>query len=375
MFHIMKYHFTSLIRNKTMLFWTLLFPIALSTFMSMTALHAYDSLKLEIIPIGIVASEEYKQDQVLQEVIKQVSEGEHAIFSVTLMSEEEATTALKEKTIDGFITYEDRQLRANVQQSDINETVFVSFLNEYIQKSELVKELMIDGANSEQVMALFKQTQSYMIEQETHNSDMASVYFYGVMAMTMLYGGYWSLRTNHEQQSDHTELGKRNSVAPTSRAVQMLADFIISICLHLIVQVIMLCYMINVLGVDFGNQMTGIFITIVIGSFAGNALGMVVSAYGPKRFDSSTTLLTGITLVGCAMSGMMMAELKYYIDMYIPILSKLNPANMITDALYAQYYYGISDRFFTNIASLILFTVIAYMIAYLRLRRKQYASL
>ena len=41
--------------------------------------------------------------------------------------------------------------------------------------------------------------------------------------------------------------------------------------------------------------------------------------------------------------------MKYIIDKNIPIINKLNPANMITDGLYSLYYYETLDRYIFNV--------------------------
>ena len=80
-------------------------------------------------------------------------------------------------------------------------------------------------------------------------------------------------------------------------------------------------------------------------------------------------------MAGCFLSGMMGITMKYVIDKNVPILNKLNPASMITDGFYSLYYYDTLDRFYFNIASLLIFAVIMLLISMFSLRRQKYDSI
>ncbi len=67
--------------------------------------------------------------------------------------------------------------------------------------------------------------------------------------------------------------------------------------------------------------------------------------------------------------------MKYIVDKNIPIVNKINPASMITDGFYSLYYYDTLDRYFFNIASLLIFALIMIAISYFSLRRQKYDSI
>ena len=75
------------------------------------------------------------------------------------------------------------------------------------------------------------------------------------------------------------------------------------------------------------------------------------------------------------LAGMMGITMKYTVDKNIPILNKLNPVNMITDGLYSLYYYSTNNRYFFNILSLVIFSVIFTLFSYILLRRQRYVSI
>ena len=67
--------------------------------------------------------------------------------------------------------------------------------------------------------------------------------------------------------------------------------------------------------------------------------------------------------------------MKYVIDKNVPIINIINPCNMIVDGLYSLYYYGVGNRYYYNILSLIIFTFIMMLMAINSLRRNEYDSI
>ena len=88
-----------------------------------------------------------------------------------------------------------------------------------------------------------------------------------------------------------------------------------------------------------------------------------------------TGIVIAVTMFWCFLSGMMGITMKYIIDKNIPIINKINPASMITDGFYSLYYYDTLDRYFFNIASLIIFAFIMISISIFSLRSQKFEKL
>lgn len=80
-------------------------------------------------------------------------------------------------------------------------------------------------------------------------------------------------------------------------------------------------------------------------------------------------------MTGSFLAGMMYQNMKYIVSQNVPLLSYLNPVNLLTDAFYSLYYYDSLDRYFLNIAILSIFAIIFCAGTYLIVRRRKYASL
>jgi ABC-2 type transport system permease protein len=113
----------------------------------------------------------------------------------------------------------------------------------------------------------------------------------------------------------------------------------------------------------------------MVGSFTGLTMGVAVASLFKASDNAKTGILIGITMFGCFLAGMMGVTMKYVIDKNVPIINKLNPANMITDGFYSLYYYDTLDRYYFNIASLLIFAFALIVISFFSLRRQKYESI
>ncbi len=101
----------------------------------------------------------------------------------------------------------------------------------------------------------------------------------------------------------------------------------------------------------------------------------MVSAMINKKASIKEGILLVFTMVCSFLSGMMSVQIKYFIQDKFPLLSYINPVNLITDGFYSLYYYSTYDRYFLNLGLLTLYGIIFSIFTYLILRRQKYASI
>jgi len=101
----------------------------------------------------------------------------------------------------------------------------------------------------------------------------------------------------------------------------------------------------------------------------------MISALVKKNEGLKIAILLSITFIGCFLSGLYYANIKYIVDKSMPILQYINPAALITDGFYTLYYYNNHQRFFVNISILTLLSIVFCLITYSIIRRQKYASL
>ena len=71
-----------LLKNKAMLFWSLIFLFILGTFFHLALGNVGEAFEMEVIPIVIVDNQYYQEDVILKEVISSLSEeNENKLFN------------------------------------------------------------------------------------------------------------------------------------------------------------------------------------------------------------------------------------------------------------------------------------------------------
>ena len=172
-----------------------------------------------------------------------------------------------------------------------------------------------------------------------------------------------------------SSVGKRTSISPIHKLKMLLASLLASYIVQIIGIAILFMYTIFVLKVNYSSPIPYIILLALLGSLAGLSLGISIATLIKKDENTKTGILISITMLGCFLSGMMGITMKYIIDKNIPILNKINPANMITDGFYSLYYYDTLNRYVLNIVSLLLFSICMILLSYKGLRRQKYDSI
>lgn len=199
--------------------------------------------------------------------------------------------------------------------------------------------------------------------------------FYTLIAMTCLYGGCLSMVSINQTLANMSNKGKRVAVSPTKKGTIILSSLLASYIAQLIGLAILFVYTLLVLKVDYGNNTGLIILLAMMGSFAGLSLGTFVGTVFKANENAKTGILIAFTMLGCYLSGMMGITMKYVVDKNVPIINQVNPASMITDGFYSLYYYNTLDRYWNNIASLMIFAFVLIAISFFSLRRQKYDSI
>lgn len=102
---------------------------------------------------------------------------------------------------------------------------------------------------------------------------------------------------------------------------------------------------------------------------------MLLGCIGPKSEGGKTTLMFGIVMPCCFLSGLMMGTMRMVVEKHLPFINRINPAALISDCFYTLNNYDNLQRFATNLLTLSVMAVLFFGISCLVTRRKTYASL
>ena len=193
--------------------------------------------------------------------------------------------------------------------------------------------------------------------------------------MTCLYGGILGMTSINQCLANMSQNGKRISVSPLSKGKLVLSSALASYITQLVGLLLLFLYTIFAIHVDYGTNLPLIVLLSLVGSFAGLSLGIFVASIFKTNENAKVGVMISFTMLGCVLAGMMGITLKYVVDKNVPILNKINPVNMITDGFYALYYYDTLDRYFFNVISLCIFTILLIGISAFCLRRQKYDSI
>lgn len=375
--HIFKNRFKILIRNKSMIFWTMIFPIVLATLFYFAFSDIENDSKLKAIDIAVIQNEQFENNQTLKNVLKSLSEdSENKIFNIQYVDELKAKELLDEGKIDGYILSTENT-SVIVKENGINQTIIKYVIDQVYQLENVAQNIY--EYNPESIMNVVKEIflseNNYFDDSSSKNMNMMEIEFYTLIGMTCLYGGFLSLIVVNETEANLSAKGARISIAPVHKLKVLLISLLVALTIQFIETSILIAYLYFILGVSFGGNLGYVCLLSLFGCLAGTSLGLLVGVSSKKSDGIKTGILLAITMVCSFLSGMMGVSMKYIVQKNAPILAKINPVNMITDGFYSLYYYNTMDRFYSNIIGLTLFSTVMIVISYIFIRRKKYDSI
>lgn len=374
-----------LMRAKVSIFWTLVFPILLATFMYMAFGNIYEQDEMfSNIKVAVVTEDESANG--LNYMLDALSDGDDALLSVTRLSESDAEKSLADEEVEGIIYTDD--VRLTVAESSVNASILETVLSEYKQYEHALKDIYKDGIGLQQYMSgtsgvgdmsnlvekLSEQRSYYTEKASTEGSqNVYNNYFYAIFAMSCLFASLSSIEMMSNLQANVSATGKRKNVSPQRKMTFVLAEFAALLLIHFVVEVISFIYM-SCIGVDFGDRVWEILLTLFVGCFIGLAIGVIVGAISKLAEGTKIGIVIGISMVMSILSDLCINGIKYEIQQHVPIINKLNPAALISDSFYALNVYSDHQVFTENIVIMIIEAVVLITVGILMVRRNRYAS-
>ena len=385
-----------MVRGKVTIFWTLVFPLLLATFMYMAFGNIYEQDEMfRNIKVAVVTEDESANG--LNYMLDALSDGDDALLAVTRMSESDAEKALADDEVEGIIYTDD--VRLTVAESSVNASILETVLSEYKQYEHalmdiykdgtaLEGDISADGIGSQQYMAgvscvddmselvakLSDRKMYYTEKASTEGSqNLYNNYFYAIFAMSCLFASLSSIGMMNNLQANVSATGKRKNVSPQRKMTFVLAEFAALLLIHFAVEVISFIYM-SCIGVDFGDRVWEILLTLFVGCFIGLALGVIAGAIPKLKEGTKIGIVLGISMVMSILSDLCINGIKYEIQQHAPIINKLNPAALISDSFYALNVYSDHKVFTGNILIMTVEAVVLITVGILMVRRNRYAS-
>ena len=381
-YHNFKYTLKVLLRNKGLLFWTFAFPILLGILFNMAFKDIENKEAFDVIDIAIVENAYFENDLVFKESFKTLSNDDsNKIFDVTYTDLENAKKLLEEEKITGYLTLTGTGVNITVTSSGTEETILRYVTEEIESEKEIIYSFLTsekeEGNNNfaEEISKIMANTDAKINNISNKNLGYTMIEYYTLIAMAALYGGTISMNATNYKLANMNPVGKRTAISPVSKRKMILGSLLASYIVQLIGLSLLFIFTIFVMKVDYGDNLPLVILLGLVGSLAGLSLGIMISSLFKTNENNKDGILISVTMFWCFLSGMMGITMKYVIDKYVPRLNKINPASMMTDGLYALYYYETKERYFFDIISLLVFSFIMIIISYRSLRRQKYDSI
>ena len=389
--HNLKYTIKSLLKNRTLIFWTFAFSIILSTFFYMAFSNIENDEKLQIFDIAVIDNESFENQEIYKETLKKLSEeSDDKLFNIKYVNKEEAEDLLENSEIEGYILFENETPKIVVKTTGTNQTIIKFVVDEIEQTKTVVRDLIeqdikkeIENGNinfnTENIVnnILDKINNEKVELKNISNSNLSymMIEYYTVIAMACMYGGMIGITAINGCLANMSNRGKRIAVSPTRKSVIVLSSAIGAYFVSLIGVALLIIFLVLALKVNFGTNLGLVILLAMIGNLAGTSLGVLIASCFKVSEGTKTGITISVSMILSVLSGMMGVTLKYLIDKNAPIINRMNPNNLITDGFYSLYYYNTLDRYWSDILNLLIFSIICLVISFISLRREKYDSI
>lgn len=333
MFHLIKYNICTNLRDFNVVFWPLVFPLILGTLFYF-AFGKMEEADFETVQTAVV--EEAETDTAFLEFLNSIEAEESHLIAIQRMSKEEAQEALKEKKVSG-IFYADETPSLTVGGNGLAESILQTLLQSYENGKQTLENIV--KLHPEGMQAAITQMESYedLVEQVSlggRTTDGNAQFFYALVAMACMYGAFMGFGVAIKLQANLSPLAARRCVTPTHKLTLILSEMLASFFLHFLNVIILLIYLRYILHLDFQGQTKEMLLISLIGSMIGVSMGIFIGSIGRMSEGIKIGIILGVSMISSFLSGLMNADMKYYVEQHAPVINRINPAALIADAFY-----------------------------------------
>lgn len=362
--HSFKNTFKVLLRQRAMLFWALMFPIVLGIFFKLAFGNITENSKFKTIDVAV--NETLMQDEYFKSFMNDMEKEKY--FKVVESDSEDILN--KNEDVKAYIHSMDK---IYTKKSGISETIVETIMNAYTQKVSMITKIMNKNPTAD--IGKILGVEDHIQDISRKNMDPVNVFFYTLLGMTTIYGYMWGLFVSFQYEANLSTNAKRNAVSPTKKSTMLSASVLVSWIINFLITVIFIAYLKYGLKVEFGDRMGLVIGLASVSSLCGVTFGILIGVSNRKSLDTKIGIGIALTMLMSFLAGMMVPEIKVLIAENIPIINKINPVAVVTDAVYSLYYYDSLRRFNYDMLNLLAITVFFIVASLFLMRGKEYESL
>jgi len=379
--HLYSYKLKEIIRQKWIVGWTVLFPIALSTafYFGFGQVIRDDPENFDPIPVALVAENETMFSDIVRELSE---EGENQLFVLTEVGEDAAIELLEDEEIYG-IYYDGDEPGLTVTGSGLQQSILSQFMKTYYN-DQLIVEDIISKTEPEDIPEVIEKLtdrmaseNEYVVENKITDKGISAYmqYFFSLLAMTSLFASWVSMSIMNGICANQTENGMRYECSPVAKLKAIVAGTMAGLTNQFFANIILVIYVEKILKLDFGIDPVYIVIVTTLGSAIGTTSGVMLNSFFGRSKSLSIAVPLIYSMVCSFLSGLMYGDMKQVIEVHAPIINRINPAAVISDALYAAGMYGVGDRYWKDITIMVVMVIVFAVVGSFRLRGRLYDSI
>lgn len=340
------YRVKRLFRNKTLFFWSIIFPVILATFFKV----AFSSITekdwgFDTIKVAVTSENGGAPDERLLSFLQEMKTGDTPFFEIKECGMEEAEVLLSEKDIQALIVT-GAEVEVRFYENGLNSTIVKTILDNYVQSKDVLMEAAMNGTINEVAAALSEETEILAVKQFPGASkDPMIQYFQALIAMASLYGALYGLMNTAELNPLTRDVAARRLAAPIKRVKTVLTDVAAAFTIQYVQFLLLLVYCILILRLDFGEVNGLLFVGGAVFSLFGVLIGYFIGTAIRKKEGVQDAIMMGCIMFSCFLAGLMVGNMRIMFEQSAPIVNRINPATLIADALQALCVMGDEKRF------------------------------
>lgn len=376
MLHLMKYDVKVKLHNFNMLFWPLIFPLVLATFFYFT-FGNMEEADFETVPAAVVMESDGTGSEAFTEFLDGIESDDAKLIRTQEMSEKKALKALKDKNVAG-IFYAGETPSLTVGGVGIEESILQSLLESYLNGRQTMENIAY--SHPEGIENAVKQMSDYqeLVQQVSlggRTTNGNAQFFYALIAMTCMYGCFIGFGSALTLQANLTALAARRCVTPTHKLKLILSEMLTSFGIHFINVIILLLYLKCVLRLQFDGQLPQMLLVSFVGCMIGVSMGIFISSASRQGEGIKIAILLGISMICSFLAGLMNSGMKDIVEKNCPVINRINPAALISDAFYCINVYDDPLRFRRSLVTLVIMSAVLTFGSFLLIRRERYDNI
>ena len=372
------------LRVKSFLGWNLIFPFLLGTVFYAALGHLYNEELNEPINIVIEKMDNTEalhgewlkktmpEDQLNSDYVKNMptaydmmnetlSKIEYddgtKMFDIKNVDKKEAEKLLEDDKIEAIINpYDYENIKMEIKKNGIKQSILTSIVTAFREGIDIKEYVKTSGLQG-------------------NNKDPYVQYFYNILAMISVMTSCGVMLSVIKTQANYSAIGIRVESSPVSRVLQSFCSMLAMSFLQIVILIVSIIYYVYVLKVDFGCSIKYIFITSMFAAFMGCSLGYMVACVGNASEGLKNAILVGFVTGGGFLAGLMKGDMYIVVEKKFPLINRINPSSIITNAFYTLNMYGANAKYTKSILTMFAYSIIFIAIGMIFRGRRGYASI